>query len=329
MHPIPKAIHVLLGVTIGCNYFDVVSAESEYETPVQTLQQIGAVGPWNIPKTEFDNLLNNHPNATGKFPIAGPNLSIEGWSWSISVVADIPIVNSSWNRPERSQFYTGGKLTFNGPSSPSTQNLSVNDEWHICLFSWQLDDVHYPSDLRGDDGTCSSVLNNQFIAELKNAVQTSPGRCPCPLRREIPSCTALGNDSAIWTSTCAGGFYNATAIRGWAGGRLEKRAWGGNMAHNAGNTTAYNYIGSLAWPVMASFYFKNQSVATTVSCPRAKDATAGSTAPTGEGLQHEEHNESAGNGESGSSIADHPTTNWLVAFTCVILVVGLNFLDIS
>ncbi|EPE30702.1 hypothetical protein GLAREA_03669 [Glarea lozoyensis ATCC 20868] len=314
MYFISKAIHVLLGVSIGCTYFDVVSAESEYETPVQTLQRIGGMVPWDIPGTVFDNLVNNHPNATGNFPIAGPNLSmssnsnIEGWHWSISAVADIPIVNSSWNRPERSIFYTGGKLIFNGPSSPSNQNISVNDDWHICLFNWQLDNVPYPSALRGDDGTCSSVLNNQCIAELKNAVQTSSGRsCSCPRKSEIPSCTALGNDSAIWTNTCAGGFFDATAIRRWAGGRLEKNAWGGNKAHSAGNTTAYNYIGSLAWPVMAGFYFRNQSVATTVSCPRAKDATPGSTAPTGEGLQHGEHNESAGNGESGSSIANHPT----------------------
>jgi hypothetical protein len=167
---------VLLKVPAACICFHGGAAES-YETPVHVLKPpIDNDGPWSIRRYEFDNLLNKDFNGTGIFPVAGPNISapssvttsIDGWSWSIFVVADIPIINSSWEIPQKSQFYTWGKLTFNAPqflhssSSSSVQNVSVNDDWQICLYSWDLGfgDAPYPSNLRNDDGTCSSVLSS-------------------------------------------------------------------------------------------------------------------------------------------------------------------------
>jgi hypothetical protein len=51
---------------------------------------------------------------------------------------------------------------------------------------------------------------------------------------------------------------------------LETKVYVGATAHDCGNLTAYNYIGSLAWPFMASFDDGNQNAAR-LSCVRAKD----------------------------------------------------------
>jgi hypothetical protein len=343
MHAIPQSVYAFLCVAAACICFQSAAAGSDYEPPVHLLgPQFSNVGPWNIPKSEFDSLLSDHSNASGNFPIAGPNISapssatsnIDGWSWSISVVADIPIKNSILQIPQRGQFYTGGKLTFNGPpsllssSSSSTQNLSVSDEWQLCLYSWDVSigGAPYPSNLRSDDGTCSSVLSSQCMTDIRNAAQSSSGKCSCSVARSFPSCSALGNDSALWSNNCAAASFNATAIREWEGGKVERSIWGGDEAHDAGNLTAYNYVGSLAWPVMASFHNNGiQTAATTMSCVRAKDAASGSVAPTGEGLPKLIHNE-AGSNEKGSA-ANRLTTSWLVLLVFLSLIGALNVIS--
>ncbi|KAI0126718.1 hypothetical protein BJ170DRAFT_684298 [Xylariales sp. AK1849] len=315
---------ILFAAAAGIGISSVAAAQDAVEGSISILQGTDDKGPWNEPRAEFDTLLNS-PNATGDFPIAGPNISapfssssvIDGWSWSIAVVANLPIANSSTLAAEYGdKFYTGGKLTFNGPPSlrsSSSQNLTVDDDWQICLFSWQLDGAAYPDELRVDDGTCSSVLSSQCISDIEKAATAShgAGRCECPLSRDIPSCTALGNDSALWDSTCGGSFYNASQIRAWEEGRLEQEVYGGTTAHDRGNITAYNYIGSVAWPVMASFGNGNRTTAS-MSCVRANTAVEGSTAPTGDG------GEAGGQDDqqnSGSRISGH----WFVLGIFIIL----------
>jgi hypothetical protein len=113
------------------------------------------------------------------------------------------------------------------------------------------------------------------MTDIKNAAQSSYGKCSCSIAGKFPTCSALGNNSALWINSCAASSYNATTIRKWEGGKVERFIWGGDEAHDAGNLTAYNYVGSLAWPVMASFHNGTHTVATAMSCARAKDATSG------------------------------------------------------
>lgn len=55
--------------------------------------------------------------------------------------------------------------------------------------------------------------------------------------------------------------------------------------HDRGYMTDYNYIGNIAWPVMASLGIGTYQWAT-LSCLRVSNGTQGSIAPTGESLQH-------------------------------------------
>lgn len=264
---------------------------------VAVIQVYGGTGAWMEPIAEFEAGLDA-PNATGNYPIAGPNISapysetsnLDGWSWSVDVAADLPIGSAYTSKYGNDKFYTGGKLTFNAPASllsSSSRNLTVNDDWEICLYSWQIglnwgsSVAAYPNELRIDDGSCSSVLTSECITDLQNAI--SFGQCSCPPFRDIPSCVALGEDTAPWRTTCVASRFNATRIRQWEDGKLVTWAYGGATVHDRGNLTDYNDVGSLAWPVMASF---GSSQTATLSCLRASNATQGSTAPDGKSFQN-------------------------------------------
>lgn len=105
---------------------------------------------------------------------------------------------------------------------------------------------------------------------------------------------------------------NATAIQNWPDGKFEVRRYGG-PPHERGNQAAYNQTGSLAWPVLvmwgpSSNIPKNISgpvdeldftgAVAKMSCPRAKNATEGSTVP-GSVIKSDEPGANAGNREIG------------------------------
>lgn len=202
-------------------------------------------------------------------------------------MADLPIPRSVAHDGE--EFYTGGKLVFNTPSLPandsSTSGNATDEKWMVCLYEWSLWSAAYPAALRTDNGTCLSVLSPECVAAMEQEAaskHTSRG-CSCPIAREIPECAELGDDVEIFSSTCAAGWHNTSAIPAWG---MKERTFGDAYGRGRGNTTSYNHIGSLAWPVMASFReLRSGDLATAkLSCPRAETATEGSIAPTGEGL---------------------------------------------
>lgn len=220
-------------------------------------------------------------------------------------MADLPIPPSVAHDGE--EFYTGGKLVFNSPFSPandsSTSNDAIDDDWMVCLYEWILWDAAYPAPLRADNGTCLSVLSSECIAAMEQAAaskHTSWG-CSCPIAREIPECAVLGDGAELWSSTCAAGWYNASRIRAWGVEGLETRTFGDAYGRQYGNTTSYNHIGSLAWPVMASFrdLRPGGQVTAKLSCPRAETATEGSMTPTSEDLDGED-----GQGQEGDDGQD-------------------------
>lgn len=67
----------------------LAEAQKVVEGGIAALYGTSKRGPWQEEVSDFDNLLQR-PNATGNFPISGPNVSSnstvfgtsEGWSWS-------------------------------------------------------------------------------------------------------------------------------------------------------------------------------------------------------------------------------------------------------
>ncbi|KAF2966854.1 hypothetical protein GQX73_g6720 [Xylaria multiplex] len=300
MHTLLYCLAAIAGIS---NIPATLAAESE--DSIQLLQATGRYGPWQVPRAEFDTFLANHPNATGNYAIMGPNISasaespfsgnesaIDGWSWSIVVSADLPLINTTWVPEDDGKgpfYYTGGKMTLNAPSSllGPGGNLTVDDGWELCLFTWQIDDFPYSDKLRSDNGTCKSVLSDECIAEMKLAAAsaTVEGSCSCPIASSLPSCSRLGDAAKVFNNNCYGSPRNATDIRRWKEGKLETYAFGDATAHHLGNNTAYNNIGSLAFPALISFRNKDDingvtdGSMTSLSCVRAVDAVAGSTVP--------------------------------------------------
>lgn len=235
-------------------------------------------------------------------------------------MADLPIPSDVAHDGE--DFYTGGKLVFNSPYSPvdnsSTSNDGIDDDWMVCTYEWSLWNTAYPAPLRADNGTCLSMLSPECVAAMEHAAASkhTTRKCSCPRVREIPECAALGDDAGLWTSNCAAGWYNVSAIRAWGVNGLERNIFGDAYGRERGNITSYNHIGSLAWPVMASFreLRAGGQVTAKLSCPRADTATEGSVAPTAEGLDEgggqDQESDDGQNEQQGGG--DRISANWLV-----------------
>lgn len=240
----------------------------------------------------------------------------------VSVLADLPIPSSSEDSDE---FYTGGRLVFNTPFSAadvsSGSSDSTDDDWSICLYEWSVWGAPYPASLRTDNGTCSSVLSSGCIAAIEReaASNHTSRRCKCPIARKLPECAELGDDNTLWSTTCGANWYNSSSVRAWGDQGLEKITFGSPNAHDRGNTTAqgaYNDIGSVAWPVMASFSDLRTGglVTAKLSCPRAETATEGSVAPNAEGLDAEDgQGQNGGDDQSSQEGGGYKADmNWLV-----------------
>lgn len=237
-------------------------------------------------------------------------------------MADLPVPSPP---QDRDKFYTGGELVFNVPytinNTSTTSDEAIEDDWSLCLYTWSLWDTAYPDSLRQDNGTCLSTLSSECIAAIEESAasgHTSRG-CSCPKASDLPECASLGDDTDLWSNNCASSLYNASDMRAWeeAGG-VRRTIFGDMYPHERGNTTAYNYIGSLAWPVMASirsFTTEGSSgITPQMSCPRADTATEGSIAPTDDGLDSgDDQGQGTGDGQGDQEDGgDRVNANWLV-----------------
>ncbi|KAI0196398.1 hypothetical protein F4808DRAFT_323068 [Astrocystis sublimbata] len=291
-HTALRLLHVL-AITSISDIIPTVLADNG----VALLQATEEEGPWHEPRLEFDMFLANRANATREFPIPGPNISApgsssgpqtgsttDGWSWSIAVAADMPLDNSSIAPKPNSEgpfYYTGLKVNFNAPPSLVTsnggKNLTVDDDWEICLYAWDLnfgqhDLGEYPDKLRSDDGTCASVLTEECIADMKRAARPNQSQCSC---QELPSCKTDGDAGKVFGNNCYASYYNASSIRRWSEGKHEMWAFGDAMVHHLGDNKAYDNFSSLAWPVMASIGDGKNDVMASLSCVRAADVNSG------------------------------------------------------
>ncbi|KAI1261354.1 hypothetical protein F5Y18DRAFT_401786 [Xylariaceae sp. FL1019] len=270
--------------------------------------QASTDGAWREPRADFDAFLGNHSNATGSYSIPGADDSSPGnWTWSIAIAADMPLDESPQAPESDGQgpfYYTGGKITLSAPLSGSDSEpiVDISDELEMCVINWDMDNVPYPAKLRSDDGTCTSLLSSECIEDMKAFVNLQTGQCSCPQLSSFSSCKKLGDDAGIFDSTCYARPFNAAKIRDWDQGRLETWAFGDSHAHHQGNQSAYDYIGSIAWPYMVSFNGNNTNATTSLTCVRAVDPQPGSEAPNGDGIEtgdDEGYNSSSGRNEAG------------------------------
>lgn len=237
----------------------------------------------------------------------------------VSVLADLPIPSTS---DDSDEFYTGGKLVFNTPFSAADNSSSssepMDDNWSVCLYEWTVWFAAYPASLRTDNETCSSVLSSECIAAIEReaASKHTSERCRCPTARELPECAELGDDNVLWSTSCSANWYNSSSVRAWGDQGLEKMTFGSPDAHERDNKTAYNNIGSVAWPVMASFRDLRTGglVTANLSCPRAETAVEGSVAPSAEGLDAGDgQGQNDGDDQSGQEGGGYKADmNWLV-----------------
>jgi hypothetical protein len=169
-------------------------------------------GPFGVPNDEFVRLLSGDINATGVYPLSGPNITdpdastsaVDGWSWKIAVKADIPLTESAtdYSIDKNTSYFTGSMITLEAPSSV------VASYWDVCVIRWNFQSG-YTDQLRQhsnqDDGTCSSVLNDSCRSDMSKAISstwknnTGNGRCQCPELKTISSC---GTPPLSFTQGC-------------------------------------------------------------------------------------------------------------------------------
>ncbi|KAK8087572.1 hypothetical protein PG997_002533 [Apiospora hydei] len=271
----------------------------------------GAVGPGGVNFTEFGRLLDEQPNATGIYPLSGPDLTgavgsqeiadgwspelVDGWSWQIHVKADIPVNNSE--AEAQGKYFTGTQVALHTP--PFKEN--VTDGWEVCVMTWETN-RDYSDGLREDDGTCSSVLSEDCRKAITDSVSEAwknssrwYKRCTCPSLDELDGCGDPRRHSRRAAQPTV--IYNATRINEGArlaaevadhnprhqfvDGRAIMTNLGGLPSAERGNLTAYNETGSLAWPAVVVWGRNTTSdpIVSPLTCIRASNATTGSQVP--------------------------------------------------
>ncbi|KAI0509217.1 CBP4-domain-containing protein [Xylaria bambusicola] len=323
MHSLLYTLVSIGGIT------SVLALEARVDGAISTFGSVGELplpGQGNL--TEFEASLANSTNATGTYAIAGPNISdtfsptstLDGWSWSITL-AELPVPARSSSTPNDT-YFTAGQINLNVPSSlvDSNGNVIVDDSWRMCLFGWDLSNNPYPKKLRSDDGTCSSILSDECVADIKKSVDDSINsadeQCACPKISEIPSCSKIEDAASVFNNSCYAKTFDAKRIREFNNSKTAWEAFGSLEGYQKGNETIYNDLGSVAWPVIASFGRSNEVSGevpekglTTLSCVRAVDAAPGSKIPAGDEIS------------SGMRLSG----NWLIATLTMIDETRLTF----
>ncbi|KAK4187726.1 hypothetical protein QBC35DRAFT_221243 [Podospora australis] len=252
----------------------------------------------------------DHPNATGIYHLHAPDISIayadrrqfrDDWSLSIAVVADIPLDERAWATKEQraDRSFTGTKLTLQAPPRNSDNSSAAHISWTVCLieyspyFKKDVSALRRPND--DDNNSCSSILSQECIAAMEeDAIKKYTGSspdfpCHCPSTDKLPACEG----QMRWSGGCSARRHNATEINTqWLDGKYDWRFIGGDRTER-GNITAYNELGSIAWPTIVLW---GQSPNATTGgqgvrvnntakmvCMRAKNATQGSIAPATSG----------------------------------------------
>ncbi|KAH6624298.1 hypothetical protein B0J18DRAFT_174077 [Chaetomium sp. MPI-SDFR-AT-0129] len=270
-------------------------------------------GPWYIPVSTYNTLLDS-PNATTQYSLKAPDITARfpasnrfaNWTLTVSVTADIPVsnINTSvreWHGWPLNQSFTGSRVQLTLPTGGDDDDDNDEEEfepdrsWEVCVINW---DVHLKQDqarLRGDDGTCYSVLSEQCISDMEKQA-ASLVRCTCPNLREIESCQ--GDQAETWISETFGysaKSFNNTDIATWRTEGYTIRSLANDphpYSHGEINQIAYEEIGRLTWPVLVHWgprplpptgsvwsSVNAPGASAKLTCARAKDAVGESRVP--------------------------------------------------
>lgn len=139
----------------------------------------------------------NAPNATGRYPISGPNITnaypstmMDGWELEMDVAANLPIANGDATAKFVSA--AGFKLI---PPPELVENGVVNadrDSWYGCMNIFGADGIPGYT----GDGTCSGLLTSKCIANVKKAIANAPKI------RDGTGCALLWNITNAKDSEC-------------------------------------------------------------------------------------------------------------------------------
>ncbi|KAK4441993.1 hypothetical protein QBC34DRAFT_339411 [Podospora aff. communis PSN243] len=251
----------------------------------------GGAAPHNFANSLFDAILNGEPDATGIYPLPGPNTSlpysspsrdpVPGWALTVSTAQSVSIPNG----PDKG--FTAARISL---SVPDWDN--VHDSWQVCVLEWRADlDGEYPAAMREDDGSCGKVLSRECVsgveAETVRRYRVANGdtACVCPSLEGIGACGEEARGLLRGGGGCVARTFNASQIREWPEGRLHVMRYGG-PEQDRGNRTNYDRIGSTAWPVLVMWgQSGNQSGEVVevrneakLSCVRSANATQNSRA---------------------------------------------------
>lgn len=145
----------------------------------------------------------NPPNATGSYAITGFDLSQPydaassnetGWSLDITVatnrVVDDVTDNDTRGNPTR--------LSLTTPEN-AFDSAEFDPGWTICGNFWDIDDNDLQASFLGDNGTCTSVLSDECIADIeqKSVNFTNDGECPNNIEIDTKKCPDFGISPAV------------------------------------------------------------------------------------------------------------------------------------
>ena len=259
------------------------------------------------------------PNATGSYAITGFDLSQpydaaksneKGWSLDIAVATN-RVVDDVTNNETR------GNPTYLSLKSPENafESADFDSGWTICGNFWDIDDNDLQASFLEDNGTCTSVLSDECIADIEQkAVNfTNDGTCPSHIEIDTKKCPDFGISNAVcesessalclilrllheyklihistarFTGSVAGDLEDSLNNQTSAAGSVMLYSVLFPYSHPANTTetsAVYDEVMQKTWPSVVTFYYDDGNgvkAFPTVRCLRAKDLAAGSQQPT-------------------------------------------------
>lgn len=136
------------------------------------------------------NKVLDSPNTVGRYSLEAPDISVRypspgqfaDWTLAVSVVSNFPLPRDNRSDSEWEDLtFTASRVRLTPPAG-----LDVDASWEMCVMNWDINLETYPTQLRTDDGNCTSLLSEECIRDMEQSVVF--GRCSCPNLREIESC---------------------------------------------------------------------------------------------------------------------------------------------
>ncbi|KAL2126467.1 hypothetical protein VTI74DRAFT_851 [Chaetomium olivicolor] len=319
-------------------------ASAQTQSPQPSDSYSYARAPWSLPDATYDKLMEKS-NATSKYPLQAPDTSapfpapgpIDGWSLTVSVVADVPMAESPLSVAHTfpNFTFTGNRIVLRAPTGPDS---AVDDSWHICVLQWTIDPYHFEAKLRDDDGSCSSVVSDQCARDVEKAAaegymdgRTGRRQCFCPGLSTITSCSREEAKALNMKGSCIAQDISAANVNSWPDGKYNVVSYGG-PPRLPGNQTDYERVASLAWPMLilwgpsdnaTSGGLGSAGVVANLACPRAKGTTLQRSSEPGNTTNTDPGNNTNTEPGNGTTTGDHNAGSGGTSLSSKILVAGV------